>query len=169
MKRPWNLIDAPVYSLSTQFEGQTNMNICTYVTAVSMKPKRYMVAVYNNTKTLLNIQNNDSFVLQLLSEMQFSVVRNFGQKSGLNWNKHGFIQRKQTIKMQPHENPYSTVVWNGFQVLSNAVSVILLKPIHSHLAGDHVMFLCDVIDFQNFNQSSVLMLNILRDKKIIRI
>ena len=40
MKRPWNIIDSPIYSLqSVDEEGKINMNICTYVTAVSMKPK----------------------------------------------------------------------------------------------------------------------------------
>ena len=40
MKRPWNIIDLPVYSLlSNDVNGNINMNICTYVSAVSMKPK----------------------------------------------------------------------------------------------------------------------------------
>ncbi len=38
-KRPWNLIDVPVYSLVTRNGDETNMNLCTYVTAIA-KPKR---------------------------------------------------------------------------------------------------------------------------------
>ena len=45
MKRPWNIISPPVYSLVTyDEEGKVNMNICTYVSAVSMKPKMYSIA-----------------------------------------------------------------------------------------------------------------------------
>ena len=32
MKRPWNIISPPVYSLVTyDDEGKVNMNICTYI------------------------------------------------------------------------------------------------------------------------------------------
>ena len=47
MTRPWNLLNLPVYSLATYQGEKVNMNICTYVSAVSMKPKQYMVAVYH--------------------------------------------------------------------------------------------------------------------------
>lgn len=42
MKRPWNLANVPVYSLATYAGQKVNMNICTYVSAVNMKPKRYI-------------------------------------------------------------------------------------------------------------------------------
>ena len=52
MKRPWNIIDLPVYSLlSNDMNGNINMNICTYVSAVSMKPKIYSIAIDFKTKT----------------------------------------------------------------------------------------------------------------------
>ena len=43
MRRPWNRVDLPVYSVSSRLNDQHNMHICTYVSAVSMEPKRYMV------------------------------------------------------------------------------------------------------------------------------
>ena len=47
MRKPWNLPHLPVHSLMTfDAEGRINMNICTYVTAVSLDPKRYAIAVY---------------------------------------------------------------------------------------------------------------------------
>ena len=55
MKRPWNIISPPVYSLVTYDEhGKVNMNICTYVSAVSMKPKMYSIAIDYTTKTYKN-------------------------------------------------------------------------------------------------------------------
>ena len=53
MRRPWNIINLPIYSLQTvDKDGKLNMNICTYVSVVSMKPKIYSVAVYYGTKKL---------------------------------------------------------------------------------------------------------------------
>lgn len=169
MKRPWNLINVPVYSVSSRKGNITNMNICTYVSAVSMEPKRYMVAVYHNTQTIENIQNKNEFVLQLLSESQYGLVRNFGQKSGKMFDKQGFLNRKNQNKIAEKENPYAIVFWNNFEVLSNAVSLILLKPIQIIPAGDHDMYLCDVVSFENLNDSPILTLDVLRQKKLIRI
>ena len=169
MKRPWNLINVPVYSVSSRNNGITNMNICTYVSAVSMEPKRYMVAVYHNTQTIENIQNKNEFVLQLLAESQYGLVRNFGQKSGKIFDKQGFLNRKNQNRIAEKENPYAIVFWNNFEVLSNAVSLILLKPIQIIPAGDHDMYLCDVVTFENLNDSPILTLDVLRQKKLIRI
>ena len=69
MKRPWNIIDLPVYSLlSNDVNGNINMNICTYVSAVSMKPKIYSIAIDFKTKTYDNLISCDRVVLQLLSK-----------------------------------------------------------------------------------------------------
>ena len=48
MRRPWNIINLPIYSLQTvDSNGKLNMNICTYVSVVSMKPKIYSIAIYS--------------------------------------------------------------------------------------------------------------------------
>ncbi len=169
MKKPWNLVNVPVYSISTIDNGIVNMNICTYVSAVSMSPKRYMVAIYHNTKTHAVAAQNQLFVLQLLSEKQYGLVKNFGQKSGISFDKHGFIQRKNALKLDSKENPYATYLWNGHSVLTNAVAVLLLKPIQIIPAGDHDMFLCDVLSYKNQNDNQILTLDTLRAKKLIRI
>ena len=169
MKRPWNLVNVPVYSISSKQNNTTNMNICTYVTAVSMQPKRYMVAIYENTQTLENVKDGELFVLQLLAESQYGLVRNFGQKSGKSFDKQAFLNRKNSSNMFQKENPYATFFWNNFEVLSNAVSLILLKPIQIINAGDHHMFLCDVVSYENLNESHILTLDVLRQKKLIRI
>lgn len=169
MKKPWNLIDVPIYSVSSKQGDIVNMNICTYVTAVSMKPKRYMVAVYHNTQTHLNIDSKQSFVLQLLSSKQSGLVKNFGQKTGLNFNKHQFLERKNRLKLSNLDNPYATFNWLGFTVLKNAVALLLLQPIQMIEAGDHDMLLCDVVSYKNLNDLPVLTLDILRDKKLVRI
>jgi len=169
MKKPWNLVNVPVYSVSSKNENIANMNICTYVTAVSMKLKRYMVAIYHNTQTHLNLLSMKPFVLQLLSAQQFGLVKNFGQKSGLNFNKHQFLERKNRLKLSDIDNPYATFDWLGFTVLKNAVALLLLNPLQMIEAGDHDMFLCDVLEYKNLYNAPILTLDVLRDKKLIRI
>ena len=68
MKRPWNIISPPVYSLVTyDEEGKVNMNICTYVSAVSMKPKIYSIAIDYTTKTykLYKLDSQNPYDIQL--------------------------------------------------------------------------------------------------------
>ena len=92
MRRPWNIINQPVYSLLTKDSlGNINMNICTYVSAVSMNPKIYMIAIYYNTKTYENLINSDSAVLQLLSKDNISLVRGLGKKSGMKIDKDKYL------------------------------------------------------------------------------
>ena len=68
MKRPWNIVSPPVYSLLTfDDDGKLNMNICTYVSAVSMQPKMYSIAIDYTSKTYKNLQKSSKVVLQLLS------------------------------------------------------------------------------------------------------
>jgi flavin reductase (DIM6/NTAB) family NADH-FMN oxidoreductase RutF len=170
MKKPWNIPDLPVYSIATQRDGQVNMNICTYVSAVSMTPKRYAVAIYYNTQTLENVLQNGEFVLQLLSDQQAPAVRNFGQKSGKSFDKHGFLQRKNTPKTGATitEETYELHPWNSFQVLKHAVALIHLKVIQHHSAGDHELFLCDVVGYKVQNTQNPLTINKLRELKLVR-
>ena len=84
MKRPWNIVDHAVYSLvSYDNANKINMNICTYVSAISMKPKVFMIAIYYGTKTYDNLLNSKSFVLQILSKKNISLVRTLGKKLSL--------------------------------------------------------------------------------------
>ncbi|MEN9653372.1 MAG: hypothetical protein RL303_1092, partial [Verrucomicrobiota bacterium] len=50
--KPWNRVDGPIFSLATTAHGKGNLNICSYVTPISMKPKRFIIGVYKETKTL---------------------------------------------------------------------------------------------------------------------
>lgn len=86
-KNPWNRVDQPVYSISSAANGAVNMNICSYATPISMKPKRYIVAIYRNTRTLELVQQNPEFVLQFLTRSQYTLVNLLEKKSGSKINK----------------------------------------------------------------------------------
>lgn len=158
MKRPWNLTNLPVYSLLTQdAHGNINMNICTYVSGISMKPKRFMIGIYENTKTLENIENNDFAILQLLSKQNLMDVRLLGKKSGKKVDKHSTLTKKKRIS-----------TWRKYSVLKDCAAILKLQK-YKHLdAGDHQLYVFDVIEYSSLRED-VLTLNDLRDSKIISI
>jgi flavin reductase (DIM6/NTAB) family NADH-FMN oxidoreductase RutF len=133
------------------------MNICTYVSSVSMKPKRYMVAIYQHTQSLVNILKSKTAILQLLSDQHISLVNTLGKKSGLHYNKENYLTKKKLLE-----------VWADKKVLTNCSALMEIEKIWSKDAGDHTMFLFDVKRFQA-NHENILMLNDLREKGLVRI
>ena len=156
MKRPWNIINPAVYSLATYDGDQVNMNICTYVTCISMQPKLYAIAVYNNTKTLENLLKTDIVILQFLNKRQYAIVNVLGKKSGLMIDKFDYLRKKNLLQK-----------WNDYDVLHSISAVVLLNKISMQQTGDHVLCTFEVKKYQTFN-SDVLTSSVLRDKKIIR-
>lgn len=158
MKRPWNMVDLPVYSLCTSDGDRINMNICTYVSAVSMKPKRYAIAVYEGTRSLENISKSGHAVLQLLKADQYSLVRTLGQKSGMSYDKEAYLRKKNILE-----------TWESHTVLKGVAALLELKVIQKMDAGDHVLFLCDVMQYKASATGKVLTVRELGKRKIIRI
>jgi flavin reductase (DIM6/NTAB) family NADH-FMN oxidoreductase RutF len=148
----------PVWSVSTcDKNGMPNMNICTYMTPVSMQPKKYVIAVYHNTKTYENIQNGDRILVQLLSEEQVSLVRRLGKKSTLTYPQ----KMNSIIKIACKDE--------SFSFLPQSVGYFILKK-ESNLipAGDHDIAICNVEKTVYLNPlSKVLTLSYLQEKQII--
>ncbi|MFL2567494.1 MAG: flavin reductase [Flavobacteriales bacterium] len=157
MRRPWNIINLPIYSLQTvDKDGKLNMNICTYVSVVSMKPKIYSVAVYYGTKTFENLENSENVVLQILSKDNIGLVKNLGKKSGLKINKDKYLRKQNLIK------------WKEYEVLDNSCALIELKKsdcIKNH--GDHAIYLFDLVSSKTINETNILTFHDLVEQKII--
>ena len=153
-KRPWNRIDVPVYSLATvDPDGVGNMNICTYISAVSMKPKLYAVAVYRGTKTLANIESSSSVVLQLLGQDQLKLVRRLGFTTGMAGPKLGRIK---------------TEAWSDVPCLVDALARLELRELSRQDAGDHILMLMRVTSWCNLRDGEALTLDDLRRTGMIR-
>jgi flavin reductase (DIM6/NTAB) family NADH-FMN oxidoreductase RutF len=157
-KKPWNRPNQPIYSISSRGVNGFNMNIVSYVTPVSMKPKRYMVAVYDGTQTLENVKLHPHFVLQLLSDDQYGLVRLLGKKSGRKIDKMASLEKKKLLQ-----------TWNEFPVLKGALAFVELKVLEVVSGGDHQCFICDVVSYRNQNEGEVLGLYTLGKHKIISI
>lgn len=157
MRRPWNRVDLPVYSVSSSAKGETNMHICTYVSAVSMEPKRFMVALFEGTKTRELVEQNGHFILQLLAKDQYKLVKHLGQQSGHKKDKLALLKKRNQLAEQ-----------HGFYYLKDALAIMECKVLDSIDGGDHKLFICDVLSWKNLNEGSPLTTGYLQDKKIIR-
>jgi len=132
------------------------MNICTYVTAVSMKPKLYTVSIYKGTKTLSNILNSDIAILQLLSLKQINLVKILGKKSGHTFNKSDYLIKKNLLS-----------TWQNKIVLKETAALLQLNKINSLVSGDHTTFLFEVIKYKVQQTDPILMFQDLVDAQII--
>jgi flavin reductase (DIM6/NTAB) family NADH-FMN oxidoreductase RutF len=156
-KKPWNRINLPVYSISSRAGTEENMHICTYICAVSMQPKRMMVALYHGTKTLELVEENPHFVLQLLDGQQYNLVNQLGKQSGHTVPKMLRLQKRKLLTQ-----------WNGFAILKDALAVMELRVINEMEGGDHRMYLCDVVAYKNLNEGTALTIDDLRLRNIVR-
>jgi flavin reductase (DIM6/NTAB) family NADH-FMN oxidoreductase RutF len=123
-----------------------------------MKPKQIMVAIYNGTKTLEIVNDSPKFVLQLLAAEQYHMVDLLGKKSGNTIDKIGRLEKRKLI-----------TEWNGYKILKEALAITELKVKDSLHAGDHQLFICDIVDYLNLNNGETLTLDILREHRLIRI
>lgn len=158
MKRPWNIVNPAIYSLVTYDEKDNlNMNICSYVSAVSLKPKIYSIAVDYSTKTYENLKLNSFVVLQLLSKSHLKIIRKLGKTSGYLFNKENYLRSKEIL-----EN------WGEKTVLKETCALLELKKMNEiNIEGDHAMFTFSVSKYKTLSERGILTFKDLIDNKII--
>lgn len=157
MRRPWNIVDVPIYSLATYAGDRVNMNICTYVSVVSMSPKIYAIAIDYNTKTFENLEQSDTTVLQILNKKNIGLVRYLGKKSGKIADKHIYLKRKNCLTL-----------WKGYPVLKDANAYVELKMLErKNIRGDHELFWFEAMNYRTVSEENVLMFQELVNQKII--
>lgn len=160
-KKIWNRIDMPVYSISSQANDENNLHIITYAQAVSMKPKQMICAIYKPSKTAQLVRANPHFVLQLLHQSQYNLIKLLGKQSGFDIDKISKLNHKKLL-----------IKWKDFWVLKDCLGAMEMKaePLIIHnTQPDHDLYLCTIISHANFNNGDPLTLNDLRKRKLIRI
>lgn len=157
VRRPWNIVDVPVYSLATYDGEQVNMNICTYVSAISMKPKIFMIAVYYNTRTLELLEQAPNVILQILHKKHTSLIRPLGKKSGKKTDKHAFLHKNNLLS-----------TWNNRPVLRDACAYLELEIMdRKNVGGDHELFWFEMKKSKTISEEGVLMFQDLVGEGII--
>ena len=152
-RRPWNRVSQQIYSLSTlDANGKINMNIVSYATAATLKPKSYVIAVYRGTKTHANIFDksaNEYLLLQGLAKPQSRYVRPLGQKSGLRYDKEKYLS-KQNIS-------FYNLQGSDFGYLPDCGFVIACKITSKIVYGDHDLITADVVKTVEDNSAAQLL------------
>lgn len=138
--------------------GVPNMNICTYVTSISMEPKLMLVAVYKGTKTLENLTQNRKALLQLLTQPLAPAVRICGQQSGKKITKIPRLQKR--FEMNEHNGlPY-------FKDAAGFMEVLFTDPVA--VEGDHVLYYGQVLHAKNLHDIPLLTTEYLKENKFTR-
>ena len=135
------------------------MNICTYVTSISLQPKLMAVAIYHHTKTLKNLKEHSYALLQLLTEDQADIVRTCGRQSGNSIDKIARIGKKHSLEMH-----------GDFSYLSGCAGFMELEFMEfQEVGGDHVLGIAKVKSAKNFdNTATILTTDYLKEHNIIR-
>lgn len=153
--KPWNRVDGPIYSLATTAGGKGNFNICSYVTPIAMKPKRFIVGVYKDTKTLANLEANPIGLLNYLAQDQANHIKLLGKKSG-----HTVDKVAQLGSQVEH-------VGDGLYKLKGAIATLRLRFLDRLDCGDHWAWLAHVDSYENLREAPALTLEELKRQKLI--
>ena len=134
------------------------MNICTYVTAISLEPKLMLIGVYKDTQTLENINVGKRVLLQLLTEELAPVVRVCGQQSG-----------KKIDKIKRLSKRYDLTEKIGLFYFDKAAGYIELQVEQlTETSGDHYLLVAKVLTSKNLNEVKILTTAYLRSEGYIR-
>jgi flavin reductase (DIM6/NTAB) family NADH-FMN oxidoreductase RutF len=153
--KPWNRIDAQVYTLATSDGSKGNLNICTYVTPIAMKPKRFLIGVYKGTKTLENLERNPNGILQYMAEDQWEHVKLLGKKTGFS------VDKITTLGSDVEH------ISGGLFKLKGVLAILHLQFLQRIDAGDHWAWLANVDAYENLREAKPLTFSQLKDRKLI--
>jgi flavin reductase (DIM6/NTAB) family NADH-FMN oxidoreductase RutF len=144
-----------VHSITTAHDQQLNANIATWVMQAAMGGKMLCVALYKIDYTIELVRASKVLNINLLASDQTNLIAKLGRKSGRDSDKfknlkHAFDER---------EIPY----------LTEAIGYIQCKVLHSTDAGDHEIFVCEVLKQVVLNPEKEVMTNhFLREKGLVR-
>ena len=147
--------DYDVHSVTTVSSGKRNANIVTWLMQTDMGNKALAVAPYKVDYTIELVRESGILNVNLLAADQTGLIRKLGQQSGRN---------KDKFKNLPH-----ALDERGCPYLTEAVGYVQCRVSHSTDAGDHELFICDVIGQVVLNPDKEVMTNtFLKAKKLIR-
>jgi len=121
-----------VYVITTRYEDKVNGMTAAWVTRVSFSPPLVLVSVGKTRFTHELIKKGKIFAINILKEGQIGIGKHFGFQSGKKVNKFANI-------------PYDTS-FTGSPILKEVAGYLDCSLVSSHKAGDHTIFLGEVIE-----------------------
>ena len=121
-----------VYIVSGKRGDKANGLTAAWVTRVSFDPALVAVSVGKTRHTHYFIKDGGAFAISVLAEGQQKIGHYFGSVSGRDEDK---------FARYPHESKKT-----GAPVISDCAAWIDCKLIHSYDAGDHTIFVGEIVD-----------------------
>jgi flavin reductase (DIM6/NTAB) family NADH-FMN oxidoreductase RutF len=132
-----------------------NANIVTWLTQTDMGGKVLAVALYKTDYTIDLVRNSRVLNVNLLATDQTKLIRKLGQESG---------RERDKFKNLPYQLDN-----RGCPYLTEAIGYAQCQVVHSVDAGDHELFVCEVLKQVMIHpEKDVMTLALLREKKLIR-
>lgn len=144
-----------VHTVTTAHNGRMNANIVTWVMQVAMGGKIVCVALYKIDYTIELVKSSKLLNINILAKEQTNLITKLGRKSGRDSDKF------RNLKYGLDER--------GIPYLTDAIGYMQCKVLHSTDAGDHEVFVCEVLKQFIINpEKEVMSLNFLREKGLVR-
>lgn len=144
-----------VHAITSVHEEKTNANIATWVMQAAMGGKMLCVALYKIDYTIELVRSSKILNVNLLATNQTNLITKLGRKSGRDSNKFKNLK----FDLDERKCPY----------LTEAIGYVQCKVLHSTDAGDHELFVCEVIKQVVLNpEEEVMTNNFLREKGLVR-
>lgn len=136
-------------------DRRMNANIATWVMQTAMGGKVLAVALYKVDYTIELVRESGILNVNLLATDQTALIRKLGRQSGRETDK---------FRNLPH-----ALDERGCPFLTEAVGYAQCRVLHSTDAGDHELFVCEVMKQVVLNPDKMVMTNdFLKAKKLIR-
>ncbi len=155
-----------VHSITTiTTDGRRNANIATWVMQTAMGGKVLAVALYKVDYTIELVRESNILNVNLLATDQPGLIRKLGQQSGRPGPATpGSGRNKGKFSSLPH-----ALDERGCPYLTEAVGYVQCRVLHSTDAGDHELFICEVVKQVVLNPDKAVMTNnFLKEKKLVR-
>ncbi|MFD2572304.1 flavin reductase family protein [Spirosoma soli] len=137
-----------------------NANIVTWLTQTAMGGKVVAVALYKVDYTIELVRESGLLNINLLATDQTSLIRKLGQKSGRpEPDRHVDKFKNVPYALDDRSCPY----------LTEAIGYVQCQVLHSVDAGDHELFVCQVLKQVVLNpDKEVMTYHFLKEKKLVR-
>ena len=121
-----------VYVVTTRVGDKINGMTAAWVSQVSLKPLLVMVSIAPPRYTHTLIKESGVFAINVLTSDQVELAKRFGYKSGRKVDKCAGLDWVPAA--------------SGLPVLPQAYAYLDLKLVHTFAAGDHTLFVGEVLD-----------------------
>lgn len=159
MKRLHKFKNYDVHSITTVARTASgerrNANIATWVMQTALGGSRLAVALYKIDYTIELVRESGLLNVNLLAQEQTGLIRKLGQQSGRDKDK--FVRLPHALDER------------GCPYLTEAVGYAQCRVLDSIDAGDHELFVCEVLKQVVLNPDKPVLTNdYLKAKKLVR-